>query len=274
MRNKKNCCIQLKNKPDLDEDFFRYMLLNCIRFWKTQFPEFGEMVICDDGDQSWRKDIFPHYKASRKVARKKSSIDWSKVFPIMNKVKAEIAKVVPYRFIRVETAEADDAIAAGCKVYHKQDILILSSDKDFKQLHRQGVRQFAPVGKKWVECDNPKVYLVEHILTGDSVDGIPNYLSDDDVFVTEGKRQKPLKKKTIKEILDGNERHDPDYDDNFKRNALLIDLECFFSDAPKETRMEMKSQFQNPIVGSMESLQEYLEEHDIEQLLKKLGDFQ
>ena len=45
------------------------------------------------------------------------------------------------------------------------------------------------------------MYLKEHILKGDSSDGIPNVLSPDHTFV-EGLRQKPLGKKKIQQWTD------------------------------------------------------------------------
>ena len=39
---------------------------------------------------------------------------------------------------------------------------------------------------------DPKQVLMEHIISGDKGDGVPNILSDDDVF-TEGKRQRPIR---------------------------------------------------------------------------------
>ena len=38
---------------------------------------------------------------------------------------------------------------------------------------------------------------MEHILKGDAGDGVPNVLSDDDVFINDDKRQTPLSKKKM-----------------------------------------------------------------------------
>ena len=54
--------------------------------------------------------------------------------------------------------------------------------------------------KKFVVVDNPKTFLFEHIVKGDSSDGVPNVLSEDDCFVTDGKHQKPITRKRLEEV--------------------------------------------------------------------------
>ena len=107
--------------------------------------------------------------------------------------------------------------------------MILSGDKDFVQLQKyHNVRQYSPMFKKYITCDDPKKSLKEHILTGDSGDGIPNVLSQDSVFVTEGTRQKPLRKDKIKswiELDDPETIEDENILRNYKRNQQLIDLD-------------------------------------------------
>jgi len=96
---------------DLDENLFRHMILNSLRSNRTKFNEkFGELVICCDDKNFWRKQTFPYYKANRKKNRDQSGIDWSTVFNTLNKVRDEIENFFPYKVIRVETAEADDVI--------------------------------------------------------------------------------------------------------------------------------------------------------------------
>ena len=72
--------------------------------------------------------------------------------------------------------------------------------------------------------ENPSIYIKEHILKGDRSDGIPNVLSDDNVFI-EGRRQRPLTKKKIESwvnemVMTFTEEEQKNYD----RNRQLIDL--------------------------------------------------
>ena len=42
------------------------------------------MVICADGMNTWRKEFYPQYKASRKKGRDSSGLDWQEIFRVLN----------------------------------------------------------------------------------------------------------------------------------------------------------------------------------------------
>lgn len=222
----------ISQKAELKEDVIRHIILNLLRQYNVMFREqYGDMVICCEG-RSWRKNFFPHYKAARKKGRETSSVDWDEVYRIMNLVTEELVDHTHYKVVRVENAEADDII--GVLTEQTQDfgkhepVMILSADKDFIQLHKyDNVKQYSPMQKKYVKDDNPRTYLLHHIIKGDSSDGIPNILSADDTFVTDA-RQSPARSKFIQEFVDYIDRLD-DYSDrevvrNYQRNRKLIDL--------------------------------------------------
>ena len=95
-----NLMIQIQGgKADLQEDLIRHMVLNSIRLYRQKFKEYGELVICADDKNYWRKDVFPYYKAHRKEDREKSDLDWQMIFECLNKVKGEIKDNFPYRVI-------------------------------------------------------------------------------------------------------------------------------------------------------------------------------
>ena len=65
-----------------------------------------------------------------------------------------------------------------------KQIMIVSGDKDFIQLQNiDNVNQYSPILKKHVNGHNPDTYIKEHILKGDTSDGVPNVLSADNTFV-------------------------------------------------------------------------------------------
>tara|TARA_R110000796_G_scaffold59849_3_gene138196 strand:+ start:4857 stop:5720 length:864 start_codon:yes stop_codon:yes gene_type:complete len=218
-----------------DEDMIRHMILNSIRAYNKKYrSEYGQMVICADGFNYWRKEYYPNYKANRKKSRDKASdIDWNEIFRILNLVREEIKEAFPYKVIHLEGCEADDVI--GTLTYESQEfgkgepIMIISSDKDFIQLHKfNNVTQFSPIQKKAVFDKNPRKYLAEHIIKGDSGDGIPNVLSDDNCFV-EDRRQTPVRAKLIEAILESDVPENSDAMNeetkrNYQRNRALIDL--------------------------------------------------
>jgi len=201
-----NLMVQIngRNAVELSESLVRHMVLNSLRAHKKRFRDYGEMIIACDSGNVWRREVFPNYKAGRKKVREKSGHDWTKIFEIMSKIKNELKEHMPYKVIEIDTAEADDIIGALVKksYYTNQNVLILSGDKDFIQLHNNRVKQYNPVLNKFVgKGETPSIYIKEHILKGDRSDGIPNVLSDDDVFV-EGRRQRPLTKKKIASWVD------------------------------------------------------------------------
>lgn len=224
---------------ELDENLIRHMALTSIKRYKNKFSkDYGEMVICCDDQNYWRKDKFPYYKARRKDDQKKSDIDWTELFRIINLIRSEIEEYFPYKVIQIASAEADDIIGSICHTYGQylnndstDKILILSADKDFIQLHvYANVVHYDPIRDRWINHDNPQQYLFEHILKGDRGDGIPNVLSDGDSFVM-SKRQKTMTQKRLDALMGFfktfiiPEDFDPQVLNNIKRNTDLIDLE-------------------------------------------------
>jgi len=191
-------------RAEFDEDFLRHMVLNSIRNYRSKFfKEYGEIVICCDGRGYWRKNFFEFYKGKRKEGRDKSALDWDKIFEWINAIKKDLKEYFPYRVIEVAGAEADDIIAfLATKYSSSESILIVSADKDFQQLQKYpNVEQYSPMAKKFLKCENPTAYLKEHIIRGDAGDGVPNIFSDEDTFMVEGKRQKPVSSKKMESWL-------------------------------------------------------------------------
>ena len=234
-----------------DEQLIRHMILNSLRMYRTRYKEeYGELVLAVDASNNWRKTAFPQYKASRKKTQKESSFDWGEAFRILNKIREEIAENFPYTVVRVDGCEADDVIGTLVtrnpdpnRDYDPEKIMIVSSDRDFLQLQKyKFVRQYSPLLKKELTVDNPRVWLQTHIIKGDKGDGVPNILSDDNVFV-EGFRQTPITQKKIDSIIEDLEEGELLYAAswyrNYCRNKKLIDL----TETPQELRREIINNF-------------------------------
>lgn len=217
---------------DVDENLLRHMFLNSLRANRKKFKDdFGEIVICADGKNTWRREAYPYYKGNRKKSRDESELDWNHLFNIIGKIRSELDEVFPYKVIHIEHCEADDIIGT---VIHKygtelnigaEQFLILSGDKDFIQLHKYAnVKQFDPVRKKWIKNSDPDKYLREHILKGDSGDGVPNILSADNCLAV-GERQKPMTQKRMLAFTEDPSSMDSQTQIRFERNKLMIDLE-------------------------------------------------
>lgn len=227
-------------KLDMDENLIRHMILNSIRMYRAKFRQkFGEVVICMDGRKNWRFDAFPNYKFKRKDARKESKMDWNELFRITNMVLDEIRENFPYKVIEHERCEADDVIAVLCEDTQEfgrhQQVLIVSSDKDFVQLQKyDNISQYSPMKKKFIKEDTPRRQLMELIMKGDQADGIPNVLSVDNCFV-EGIRQTPLRKNILDDLIKDPKSHGEEIYRNYLRNKKLIDL----SETPETVKEEI-----------------------------------
>ena len=144
--------------------------------------DYGDLILCYDDKNYWRRDIFPFYKKNRKQEREASKYNWDEVFSVLNTIRDEIRDHFPYQVIQVENAEADDVIASLVQKNsissNPEPTLILSADKDFIQLHKHSfVKQYDPIRNRWIEHENPVQFLQEHIIKGDRSDGIPNILT-------------------------------------------------------------------------------------------------
>tara|TARA_Y100001949_G_scaffold31332_1_gene24506 strand:- start:391 stop:1230 length:840 start_codon:yes stop_codon:yes gene_type:complete len=267
-----NLMVQIngRNAVELSENLVRHMVLNSLRAHNKKFrKDYGEMVIACDSGKVWRRQAFPNYKAGRKANREKSGHNWELIFDILANVKNEIKQFLPYKVIELETAEADDIIAVLCRRI-KEKILILSGDKDFIQLHNERIRQYNPVLNKFVGKDeNPSLYIKEHILRGDRSDGIPNVLSDDNVFI-EGRRQTPLSKKKVESWV--NEvvpTFTEEQQKNYERNRQLIDLNCI----PKELEDKINREFENIEVATRDKILNYFITKKLKTLIEVIDEF-
>ena len=258
-----------------DENLIRHMILNSIRMYRQKFhKEYGEIVVVADGTDNWRKKVFPQYKASRRKNREESSIDWNEMFRIINMVREEIAENFPYRVMHQHGCEADDVIAQialETQEFGKYEpVMIVSADGDFKQLQvYENIKQFSPMLKKFVKEDNPRLYLAEHILKGDSGDGVPNVLSDDNVFV-DGRRQGVLSKKKREALLEDPKALGDEVYRNYCRNKQLIDL----TECPSAIKTEIIYNFesQNPAMNKSKVMT-YLIKKRCKLLIESVGEF-
>jgi hypothetical protein len=265
--------------PEIDENLVRHMVLNSLRLHRRKFTdEYGELVICCDDKNNWRKDVFPLYKANRKKDRGESSLDWPAIFTILDQIKQELRENFPYKVVQIERAEADDVIASLCHEFgylgiapeSADQILILSSDKDFGQLQKYAnVSQYSPVGKKFIRVTNPAQFLNEHIIKGDRGDGIPNFLSDDDVFVA-GKRSKPIRHAKLTEwsIQDPKEYCSEAMMRGWQRNKVLIDLDLI----PQNIRDEVINEYEGQ-TPERNKLFNYFVKKQLKNLMEHIGDF-
>jgi 5'-3' exonuclease len=278
---------ELRGRTDVEisTPLIRHMIINALRSYKVKYGnEFGNIVIACDNKKYWRKQIFPQYKANRKKARDDSGFDWHAIFEALNQIKQELAENFPYPVVEADTAEADDIIASLVLWTQENDliqdgldmepqpVLILSGDHDFTQLQRyKNVKQYSPIQRKFVKADEPIERIVmEHILVGDKGDGVPNFMSPDDVFVSGG-RQKPIRKKDLEEWkkLSISDWDGTPHEAGIRRNAMLVDFrnipenirESIINNYTSQKNTRDKSQLLNYFIAhKMKNMMEHITE--------------
>ena len=282
---------ELKGTESEVKNLIRHVTLSTLKSYKKKHAkEYGELVICCDGRKYWRREVFEHYKANRKKMRDNSDLDWHLIFDTLNEMRQEIADHFPWRVVHVDRAEADDIIAVMTEwaqendlhaeglVEEPQKILILSSDKDFKQLQLApfssgNVRQWSPMQRKFINASKQEIinFTVEHIVKGDTGDGIPNILSKDDVFVA-GNRQTPVSSKRLTEFMERGIdacRNDEERR-NWARNAKLV----AFDNIPEDVKQSIvKTYLSNKPKGDKMTVMNYLMEHRCRLLLDEIEEF-
>ena len=268
---------QLSRGEELSENLVKHIILNNLRVYRNKYPEskHGKMVIACDS-YSWRKDVFPEYKAARKANRATDKHDWPMIFDLIEDTLNDLRENFPYAVIKIDSAEADDII--GALTVHKadfggEDVVIISADKDFIQLQQYGhVEQWSPMFNKMIKEDNPRRYLFEHLLKGDSGDGVPNANSHDDVFTT-GSRQTPMTQKAIDKYWDNRDDLEmimkPNVYRNFMRNVQMIDL-TNTPDGIREAAINMYENYKYPPRGNILT---YLIEHRMKMLIDNASEF-
>lgn len=263
---------------EIEVPMFKHMVLNSLRSYKTKFgKQYGELIIATDTGSSWRKTAYAYYKANRKKDRDDSTLDWEGIFDGLREIRDDLKQFFPYRIIEVEGAEADDVIGTIC---HKlgsdlpggEQILIVSGDKDFKQLQTyMNVYQYDPVRSRKLVENSPEEYLIEHVIKGDRGDGVPNILSPDNCLVL-GQRQGTMTQKRLdafKEQAKSGVWTDDNAKRNYKRNEQMIDL----TKIPQALQDEVMAQYESQAGKSSGQIFNYLMKNRMKHLMEYVNEF-
>ena len=240
------------NPPDLlNFDSFRVILRNMVQKrleainWivrnahqeEVDASDGIDIVLSEDSslDGSFRKRLYPEYKANRKLQLHKYNIPSLKRY-VQNVIfkELEIEEKYGYRIVKVDGCESDDIIAVLMRRFDNYMLrVILSSDRDFLQL--DGVYQYTmsgmPVHRKISNGASggddrhmtPGEFLLWKIIRGDVSDNIKNVFSKyGDVKSYRLVKDKDTLRKMLSESQESYNR--------FILNRKLID----FREIPKE----------------------------------------
>lgn len=247
------------------------VILNRIVFFNKKFKGYGDMVICHEGKGNWRKELYQNFKKNRKLARKKSDVDWNFIYEAFNESKEEIKENLQWMNIEVASTEADDSIAVITKMVQEQH-MIVSRDSDFCQLHNLGrVDQWDWVTKKKVVAKNT---LHEKIVRGSAKENISNIFQEID-FLSEsepGKRQKPITKKLLSSIEEDFDFLSGEQKTRYYMNRQLMD----FNYIPAEIQLSIEAEYTlqaSRKVPSVMKMQLWLAKNKYRQLARQVEDF-
>lgn len=237
------------DKTDTQDETFIYwktMFLSSLKFTIEKFKP-TDFILTFDSKESWRKEVYPNYKANRKAARDASKVDFKKFFPVLQEFIEDLQKAFQnLKIVCLEGAEGDDIIAVASETF-KGNITIISTDKDLYQLlTRKNVKQWSPIDKKFVTVLNPETFLNVKILGGDKNDNIPSIfprcglktvekLMRDD-FITQLYNEEYVCQEKVREMFVEKYKLEPTQIlENYKRNCQLID----FKYIPTELKMKI-----------------------------------
>ena len=236
-------------RTDFAEDYYR-----TVKSLAKSYGASNIILACDWGKSTYRKEIYPEYKADReaKVAEqteeeKQEFMDFFEGFE-----KAMDYCKDSFTILKYKGVEADD-IAAYLTHYvysdFENDIWLISSDKDWDLLLRDNVHRFSYVTRKEYRLDNwDEYYEYPHdyalsikVLVGgkDNVTGIPGVGAKraqglltqyGDAFDVHANLPLPGKAVYIKNTNE--------FGDNILRNIELIDKITYCTDAIGKDNVE------------------------------------
>lgn len=130
-----------------DVDMRNGMLLHTMFFmFKKACDKFNptHVVICADGKGTWRKDVYPQYKANRiERLQDKTPEEIQKETELKNIFENDfipfLKESTNVSFFEYPKAEADDLIARFIALHPNDNIIIVSTDNDFVQLINDNV---------------------------------------------------------------------------------------------------------------------------------------
>lgn len=261
-------------------NFFVHLFLNQVIIRKKFFKvnKNNRMYLAFDC-RSWRKAFFEsvkdkyfedYYKVKKvsdegyKAHREKSEmIDWTKIYELVDNIIYFLNTYTDIPCLKIENTEADDIIGYLTLQHENENIVIVSGDKDFKQLlTRKNVRLYNGIKGSYVEVNDPKMFLQHHIIMGDKGDEVPAIQSG----VGEKKALKMLP--IINDLLltDDKLRY------RYEINKKLIDLTCipvYITDEIKNGFDKVNKNFNFDGTEVMSFLGNY----DCRKLLQNYSDF-
>jgi 5'-3' exonuclease len=230
---------------DIQWGLWMWNVFNSIYQSLWKFKNVDEVILAVDDSNSWRKAAYSRYKESRKDKKKESKVDWQELYKMLSKLANEFKHHMPFKVLKVKSAEADDVIGVLTRSF-KNPCVIIARDEDYFQCFakKKNLRVYDPISQilyapEDINDGDIKDFLMKLVLCGQRKDDIPNIITPDDWGLTEatkGKRKPGFGEAAYKKIRDDikgfiNKGHknkiygEVDLHANLKRNRLLMDFD-------------------------------------------------
>ena len=174
-----NVAFRWKHQNILD---FKYDYIRTIESLAKSYKA-GTIIVCADGGSSYRKEIFPEYKANRKERFADQTEQEAKEFEMFMAEFQDTLTLIKekYPVFHFRGVEADDIAAYITQSIDYDECWIISSDKDWDLLISDKVSRFSTVTRKettvhnWDEHYDFEIedYITFKCLTGDKGDNVP-----------------------------------------------------------------------------------------------------
>jgi hypothetical protein len=230
---------------DIQWGLWMWNVFNSIYQSLWKFKNVYEVILAVDDSNSWRKAAYNRYKESRKDKKKESKIDWQELYKMLNKLANEFKHHMPFKVLKVKSAEADDIIGVLARTF-ETPCVIIARDEDYFQCFakNKNLRVYDPISQVLyapndIEGGNIKDFLMKLVFCGQRKDDIPNIITPDDWGLTEetkGKRRPGFGNAAFNKIKDDlkgfinkgytNKIYGKiDLHANLKRNRMLMDFD-------------------------------------------------
>jgi 5'-3' exonuclease len=262
--------------------YWKLMFMNNIKSVVEKFKP-TRFILVFDSKGSWRKRVYPEYKAHRKEAREASQIDFDAFFKVLEPFVTGLQNVFPnIEILKVDGLEGDDIIAIMAQNFSDK-ITIISTDKDFYQLQTfKNVKQFNPVEKKYANVLNAKTALECKIIGGDKSDNISAIFPRCGKVAVEKVLKSDLisniydeeflkEEENVKKIVEKYKIHPLEIRKNLERNTELID----FRHIPKDIQEKVLGMLNEPNLSRFDGRKflSFLMENKLGKIVEKLNDY-
>ena len=182
-----------KNGQFVTEEFknmYQHLVFQSLLYVRKTFSD-KDIIIAVDSKNNWRRKFYPEYKANRKKGREESEINFDEFFEVLNDILDNL-EYFPFKKVSLDYLEADDIAGILVMQFPEKEKILITSDKDWKQLLQyKNTKMYDPIKKKFIQLEKdeketllinniiedlnvPKIkFTLRHALLGDAGDNVP-----------------------------------------------------------------------------------------------------